>query len=262
MNWLSLLVPISYLTILLGSLYVFSTLYRARKARAAASLAPYLPPHTQRDIYLSLLHLPDSSPDVKVPDSVLRAALLSRAVEDIQRLVELRTRKGPLQTLLQKGIVGDEIWQRLLRAEQELEVELRDVVDEANALSGGTWGAVIFQSASEMAQNLLLKRRLDAIKATVPEEKKAWDGTRERSRRELEAEDGGGGRAAAAKIETSTGTGVIAAPPPTEKTAKAAASSDEDGVMVEPPVDGTVTGSPGSGGGGRNKKKKGKKRDN
>ena len=96
------------------------------------SLAPYFPPHTQRDIYLSLLHLndPNDKTATKVPDSVLRAALLERAQEDITRIIEIRTRKQALSQLLQRGIVGDEIWQRLLRAEQEMEVEVKDVVQE------------------------------------------------------------------------------------------------------------------------------------
>jgi translocation protein SEC66 len=65
-----------------------------------------------------------------VPDSILRAALLARAQEDISRIIEIRTRKQALSTLLARGVVGDEIWQRLLRAEQELELEVKDVVQE------------------------------------------------------------------------------------------------------------------------------------
>lgn len=153
MNWLSLLVPFAYLGILVASLATFSSLYRKRKAglfpsstrrpktpqlnysaAASLSLAPYFPPHTQRNIYLSLLHLSDDAganeKAPKVPDSILRAALLARAQEDITRIIEIRTRKQALSTLLQRGVVGDEIWQRLLRAEQELELEVKDVVQE------------------------------------------------------------------------------------------------------------------------------------
>lgn len=65
-----------------------------------------------------------------MPDSILRAALLARAQEDISRIIEIRTRKQALSTLLARGVVGDEIWQRLLRAEQELELEVKDVVQE------------------------------------------------------------------------------------------------------------------------------------
>lgn len=99
----------------------------------AASLAPWFPPHLQRNIYLSLLHLEpeDGGEKVpKVPDSVLRAALLRRAVEDINRIIQVRAAKQSCGTLLQRGSVGDDLWQRLLRAEKEMEEELRDVVME------------------------------------------------------------------------------------------------------------------------------------
>ena len=81
---------------------------------------------------MSLLHLSESSKEkaTKVPDSLLRAALLARATEDIHRILEIRSRKQALATLLQRGVVGDEIWQRLLRAERELEEEVKDVVQE------------------------------------------------------------------------------------------------------------------------------------
>ena len=134
MNWLSLLVPFAYLGILVSSLATFSSLYRKRKTSQALSLAPYFPPHTSRNVYLSLLHLADDENEkAKVPDSILRAALLARAQEDISRIIEIRTRKQGLSTLLARGVVGDEIWQRLLRAEQELEVEVKDVVQEVSA---------------------------------------------------------------------------------------------------------------------------------
>lgn len=101
----------------------------------ASSLEPWFPPHLQRNIYLSLLHLePEPSPGEKkapaVPDSVLRAALLRRATEDIHRVLAVRSAKQALTALLQKGSVGDELWQRFLLAEKEVEDEVRDVVNE------------------------------------------------------------------------------------------------------------------------------------
>lgn len=89
----------------------------------------------QRNIYLSLLHLePEAGQEKtpKVPDSVLRAALLRRAVEDIHRIIQIRTAKQACSTLLQRGSVGDALWQRFLRAEQEMEAELKDVVMEVS----------------------------------------------------------------------------------------------------------------------------------
>lgn len=138
-NWLSLVVPFAYLTILLGSLYTFSHLYRARKLSKAASLEPWFPPHLQRNIYLTLLHLDPSESGEggpgKVPDSVLKAALLRRATEDIHRVLQLQNAKPALQSLLQRGSVGDDLWQRFLRAEKEIQEEIKDVVAEVRNAS-------------------------------------------------------------------------------------------------------------------------------
>jgi translocation protein SEC66 len=125
-DWVMLTIPIAYLSILIGSLAVFSSLYRKRKAANAAQLSPWFPPHLQRNIYLTLLH----QDDPKVPDSILKAALLRRATEDIHRIVQVRNAKQALQVLLQRGSVGDDLWQRFQRAEKEIEEELRDVVSE------------------------------------------------------------------------------------------------------------------------------------
>lgn len=108
--------------------------HKAQRTTAPLSLALYFPPYTQRNIYLSLLHLSDDAGEKekapKVHDPILRAALLARAQEDITRIIEIQTRKQALGTLLQRGVVGDEIWQRLLRAAQELEFEVKDGVQE------------------------------------------------------------------------------------------------------------------------------------
>lgn len=99
----------------------------------SANLAPWFGPHLQRNVYLSLLHLaPEdgSEKGPKIPDSVLRAALLRRAVEDIRRLIQIKSAKQACSSLLQRGSVGDDLWQRFQRAEKEMEEELRDVVTE------------------------------------------------------------------------------------------------------------------------------------
>ena len=136
--WTNLTLPVLYLTILIGSLYAFSTLYRKRQISKAANLENWFPQHKQRDIYLSLLHLdPAEASDgekklSKVPESILKAALMRRALADIQRIVQLRTSKSALQSLLQRGSVGDDLWQRFLRAEKEMEEEVKDVVNEVS----------------------------------------------------------------------------------------------------------------------------------
>ncbi|KAG9188811.1 hypothetical protein G6011_07516 [Alternaria panax] len=169
-DWVMLTVPFAYIGILAGSFAVFTNLYRKRQAANAASLEPWFPTHLQRNVYLSLLHMDDP----KVPDSVLKAALLRRATEDIHRIVQIRNAKQALQVLLQRGSVGDDLWQRFQRAEKEIEEELRDVVSEANAFAPN-WGQTIFQSASEMAQNNHIRERLAEITAKAPAEKEWWE---------------------------------------------------------------------------------------
>lgn len=100
-----------------------------------ANLAPWFGPHLQRNIYLSLIHIADEEKErgektPKVPDSVLRAALMRRAVEDIKRLIQIKSAKQACAALLQRGSVGDDLWQRFERGEKEMEEELRDVVME------------------------------------------------------------------------------------------------------------------------------------
>ena len=61
---------------------------------------------------------------------MLKAALLRRATEDVQRIIATRNARPALQNLLQRGSVGDELWQRFLRAEKEMDEEVKDVVEE------------------------------------------------------------------------------------------------------------------------------------
>jgi len=83
---------------------------------------------------------------------LLKSALLRRAMENVQRVLRIREDKPALQNLLQKGSIGDDLWNSLLNAEKELEAEIMEVVAEANSFVEG-WGQVIFQSANEMSAN-------------------------------------------------------------------------------------------------------------
>ncbi|KAL8940774.1 MAG: hypothetical protein Q9211_002117 [Gyalolechia sp. 1 TL-2023] len=243
-DWLSLSVPFAYLGILVGSLATFSSLYRKRKAARSSSLEPWFPTHLQRDIYLSLLHLdpePGKDKPPTVPDGVLKAALLQRATEDIKRILEVRSAKQALSNLVQRGSVGDDLWQRFLRAEKEIEAELRDVVEEANALQAN-WGQTIFQSANEMHHNATLRAKLSEIQAKGKRDREWWDQEKAAIQssfmKELGEDEKDGVKPASA-----SGTDRIA--------------SDEDAVLVEgggPAASGASTGSKGAG-----KKRKAKK---
>jgi len=261
-DWLGLAVPFAYLGILIGSLATFSSLYRKRKAAKASTLTPWLPFHLLRDIYFSLLHLePSTSSSSKekkppaVPETVLKAALLRRATEAIDRVMVIREQKQALALLLQRGSVGDDLWQRFLRAEKEMEDEFRDVVSEANSYVP-SWGHTIFQSAKEMATNSTFRQRIEEHQSTLTEEREWWNrkkaSIQEGFMKELEQEGTKGGS------NTKNSSSATTAGQSTEAPAVPSSTngSDDDAVLVEsggPAVAGTST----SGGG--KKKKKGKK---
>ena len=99
-------------------------------------------------MYMTLARMTDPP----APDSLLKAALVRRAVQDVQRIVRLREDKPALSVLLQKGSIGDDLWSSFQAAEKEVEVEIAEVVGEANFYVEG-WGQFIFQSASEIYAN-------------------------------------------------------------------------------------------------------------
>ncbi|KAG9049671.1 translocation protein S66 [Tulasnella sp. UAMH 9824] len=145
---ISLVVPVTYITLLVGSLIIFSRIYRKRTAARIAQQEPWFPSHPERDTYISLLQM-----QPPVSDVLLKAALLRRAVTDVQRILAFREDKAALQALLQKGSIGDDLWNAFLAAEKELEAEIVEVVGEANSFREG-WGQFIFQSASEVVNNM------------------------------------------------------------------------------------------------------------
>lgn len=84
---------------------------------------------------------------------------------DVTRVVKLREDKPALQNLLQKGSIGDDLWNSLLQAEKELETEIMEVVAEANTFVEG-WGAIIFQTAGELIANEKMRSVFDGTAAS------------------------------------------------------------------------------------------------
>lgn len=258
-DWLSLVLPLAYVSVLVASFYTFSTIYRKRKASQSASLEPWFGQHLSRNIYLSLLHLdPEDGKEKgpKVPDSVIRAALLRRAVEDIQRIIQIRTAKQALNGLLQRGSIGDDLAQRFARAEKEVEEELKDVVSEANALHPG-WGQIIFQSANEINARASLMDKLEEIEAKTESEKEWWEKRRATIEKDLVQELDNEAGTAAAPAATTTPVPTTTVTPATDSPAKASVvASDDEAVLVDAGVP-TASAPPTPSGG---KKKKGGKK--
>ncbi|KAJ1979695.1 translocation protein Sec66 [Dimargaris verticillata] len=122
----------------------FVSVYHRRKQAALAQLESWFPEHRERELYYALTDAGD-----KVPSATLQSALIKRAVTDVQRAIELQTKKQTLSALVKAGSIGEDVWTQFQAAEAELENEMIDIVQEANTIRPG-WGQGIFQIASEI----------------------------------------------------------------------------------------------------------------
>ncbi|WVQ94769.1 hypothetical protein IAU59_001850 [Kwoniella sp. CBS 9459] len=144
----SLAVPVAYITVLVTAMAIFSRVYRRRRAAEKTSFEPWFPAHPSRETYITLISAAESQ---EIPDSLLKSALLVRAITDVKRIWRLRDDKMALTQLHTRGLIGDDTMARFAAAEKELEAEIVDVVSEANTFRPG-WGQLIFATATEMAQ--------------------------------------------------------------------------------------------------------------
>jgi translocation protein SEC66 len=161
----------------------------------------------------------------------------------------LRSQKQALTTLVQRGSVGDDLWQRFQRAEKEMEDEVKDVVSEANAYVPG-WGQTIFQSANEMMNNDIYRKRMDDQQKKLEEEREWW------SKKKTSIQEGfmkelNEGSAASTDAAKTTSTAKSSEASSTPAAPLSVQGSDDDAVLVEAETSNTP-GSPSA------KKKKGK----
>lgn len=70
-------------------------------------------------------------------------------MEDVKQIWLIREQKVSLSLLIAKGQVGEELLERFIGAEKELEAEIVEVVGEANSFMEG-YGGMIFGLASDM----------------------------------------------------------------------------------------------------------------
>ncbi|KAI0818706.1 Pre protein translocase subunit Sec66-domain-containing protein [Irpex lacteus] len=163
----SVLVPLLYVFIVFGGLWVFSTLYKRHLQSKA--IEPYFGRHHERDVYVSLLQ----KTDPPAPDALLKAALMRRAVTDVHRIMRLREDKPAMQALLQKGSIGDELWNSLLAAERELEAEILETAAEAHTFVEG-WGQLIFQTATELYNTEKVRNIVESMNAIRAEKEQRY----------------------------------------------------------------------------------------
>ncbi|EMR11713.1 DNA phosphorothioation-dependent restriction protein DptG [Pneumocystis murina B123] len=161
--------PILYLSILLGSLSLFSFFYTKYKRLKISPLEEWFSSNISRDIYFSLLHLSDS-----VPTNILKAALLERAKENLKRIHELRLKKTVLNQAVQRGLLSNDLWKQFRLLEKELELEVMDISREAQSFRKD-WGQLIFQTANEMVLNEQLRQNIMQIRDMAEKEGKRYE---------------------------------------------------------------------------------------
>ena len=223
----STIAPIAYLVVVLGSLTLFSTFYRRRKAEQSKNIEPWFPTHHERDVYLTLLHL-ESPP---CPPSLLKAALFQRAREDLRRVYAIRESKPAANNLLQKGSISESTFQQLNAAEQELNLELQDVVAEARALGGDEWGQMILAQANEAHQRVLQAQLIERAREYAKKHEVRWkemeavksdmaEKQRQLALKELTGEDKSMEKGGVNSVLKEKANGVEASPTPTKSKKK------------------------------------------
>jgi translocation protein SEC66 len=146
-----------------------------------SQIKPWYPDNYSRDVYFSLKELQRTQ---KVPDNNVKAALIEWAAEDIRQLIRMKEGKVVLTTLHQRGSVGDDVWTRFTTSEKLVELELGEIAQEANRIHDG-WSQLLFQTASEVAQNQALRRRIAEFPSQQVEYREAWEAVRKNSIEEL-----------------------------------------------------------------------------
>jgi translocation protein SEC66 len=107
-------------------------------------------------------------------------------MEDVGRIYELREQKPSLTNLVKSGQIGEDVWNQFQAAEEEMELELMEVVQEANRLKDG-WGQQIFQTASEMVMHERQKEQQREMEEMQKEQEREKKQQEEREREEQQA---------------------------------------------------------------------------
>ncbi|KAG9327120.1 hypothetical protein KVV02_008750 [Mortierella alpina] len=146
------------------SMRVFGYFWKNRKL-AINDAEPWFGEHVSRNQYIALLQ----QTEPEATDTQLTAALLRRAMEDVNRVLAMREDKQVLVNLVKQGTVGDDILAQFTIAEKEIEAEIMAVIEEANTFKEN-WGQTILQTASEMVQHERTKKLQKELAARKEEE--------------------------------------------------------------------------------------------
>ncbi|KAF9427801.1 translocation protein S66 [Podila epigama] len=161
------------------SMRIFGYFWKNRKL-AINDCEPWFPENVAKKEYLALLE----QTEPEAADKDLMAALLLRAREDVIQVLSMREDKQVLARLVKQGTVGDDIWTQFTLSEKDLESEIMEVINEAEALQKG-WGQSILQHASELVMRERAKqteKEQKAKKEALAREKALKDQRKEQTR--------------------------------------------------------------------------------
>ncbi|KAH6561461.1 hypothetical protein BASA50_006879 [Batrachochytrium salamandrivorans] len=162
----SLWLPLVYVSSLAVLFSLFAR-YNKTRQHIYDQTASYFPLHLAKYEYEELAE--QFSPDTENGKLVLTAALAKRAVEDVRRVLKIREEKPPLEQMVREGIVGEDLFDKIVRDERELEAELQQVIEDSEMYREG-WGKTIFQEASAIAQSQIQATWKQDAKARMEEE--------------------------------------------------------------------------------------------
>jgi translocation protein SEC66 len=146
-----------YIIGILIAIFVYKN-YSVRKGNSKN----YFPPHLTKQRYLELSEI--HNPSDPIDHKLLATALLKRAITDVGRIIQIRAEKAPLQNLVQSGAISHSVFDNLLKAEAELEVEVNLVMQEAEIYKKG-WGNSIFNEASNLYNIQKQKQEQEELKS-------------------------------------------------------------------------------------------------
>ncbi|KAI3640520.1 hypothetical protein MIR68_001398 [Amoeboaphelidium protococcarum] len=83
--------------------------------------------------------------------NTLAQALMRRTMHNVQQLMDMQSQKQSLSQLVKQGLIGEDVMHRFQMAEQVLNEDCGEIVQEANQLKP-QWGESIFQDAAKLIQ--------------------------------------------------------------------------------------------------------------
>ncbi|KAI8846196.1 Pre protein translocase subunit Sec66-domain-containing protein, partial [Chytridium lagenaria] len=140
---------IGFLTLILLLRSTVLTRIRAASLASKKAKSPYFTAHLQKAQYEELAEM--YSPEDEHGLKILTSALVRRAMVDVQRIWQIREEKPSLQGLVRTGVLGEDMMEKITEAEKELEVEVQELITEADMYKPG-WGKTIFQEATTFMQ--------------------------------------------------------------------------------------------------------------